>query len=71
MTRRDYLRKAHIQGAEAKTNGYERNSPYTSMAAEHYWYAGYDMIDFDKFEKFVRESKEKQSQLSVFEDRSK
>jgi len=37
---------AHRQGQEACSNGYERISPYQNLLAEHYWYAGFDGVDF-------------------------
>lgn len=33
---------AYNQGVEAKTNGYERISPYKNYIAECYWLAGFD-----------------------------
>jgi len=57
MSQRGYFSIAHSQGAEAKERGWERDSPYKKLIAEQYWLAGYDGIEFDKFHKFVRESR--------------
>jgi len=59
MTYADLLKSAHKQGAIAKNNGWERNSPYRRVKAERYWYAGYDGVNFIEFNKFVEESTKK------------
>ncbi len=53
----EYFKTAYQQGAESKQNGHERVSPYTKMKAEQYWLAGYDGVGFDKFHRFVKESR--------------
>jgi hypothetical protein len=57
MARKGYLKAVYDHGTLARQNGWERNSPYQKMVAENYWYAGYDLIDFYEFDKFVRESR--------------
>jgi hypothetical protein len=49
VNRKEYLKSAYDLGVSARFNGWERNSPYTKLIAEQYWYAGYDGEDFDKF----------------------
>jgi hypothetical protein len=44
--RNQYYRVAYTQGQQARENGWERVSPYRKVAAEKYWYAGYDGIDY-------------------------
>lgn len=53
-----YLRKAYDLGHYGRNRGYERESnPYHNMLAEQYWFAGFDGVNFDEFDKFVKESR--------------
>jgi len=57
MSRKDYFHRAYHLGVESKERGWERDPPYKKLIAEQYWLAGYDGVDFDKFHKFVNESR--------------
>ena len=52
-----YLRTAHEQGQVARSNGYERISPYQKCLAEGYWLAGFDGIDYRDFNRAHREQR--------------
>jgi len=57
MSQREYFHTAYHQGVEAKERGWERTPPYRKLIAEQYWLAGYDNVGFEKFHKFVNESR--------------
>lgn len=42
-------RIAYLQGKQAAENGWERQSPYSRVVAEGYWYAGYDGVDYNTY----------------------